>query len=610
LRQLADIRVGDAVFTGTVFATKDPADCSFAVVDEQMRPVSGVARPSPPREAVDHYLARIKASIANSEGIIPGQVAYIPSHYVQPQLCLWHNPSSEVSIHDLPDTKRLLIVGEPGAGKTSLLRHLALAMIADEEDSSSEESALDRLPVYISLRQWTSPRDIYSALQNTIAAAGGEWVASNLRELAKQGTLVLLLDGLDEVDESSRQKVVQWLVQFGRSYPRTQIIVTTRPHAEGALIRDFTPVTIKPFDSARVRDFAYRRLYRGKSWRQFVSCYRECHDMQHVLGNPLLLSIATYLYRRSDLVPQNSAQLIKDFVTALTDTWDSSRGVKRHYDRELTPERVRNALGRLAFQCLVQGRNAFTTGDATSWLDSRAGDAASRAYLERLREITGLLCMTQADTWTFSHRVFMDYFAANYAVDRAEGVYDLFSKHAEDMTWARTWSHAAGLTSDPDYLCQLYTDRSTSDAAAVAGRAAAVILQSVVMGARTLSHGTSALVSALETCIEEFDARVNVTIDRDREGRETGTGEALLTFAGKVPPADDMNKLGGLIRDLKMTRWTTYGEDVQRRIQQSSNDTVAALALLFEVKGTMIVRTDESSVRIAWEPESPEMPFE
>jgi hypothetical protein len=575
-----------------------------------MRPLGGVERPQAPREALDDYLARLKIVLSNSEAIVPEQIGYIPSQYVMPQLCIWHSPYSEMDIHELQDSMRILIVGEPGAGKTTLLRHIGLSTMAYEEDSSFELPTMGRVPIYISLRNWTKLRDVNSALKNTISSVGGDWISSNLRELATVGCLVFMFDGLDELSYSVRQKVVDWLIHFGQSYPKAQIIVTTRPYVKGVMINGFKAITIKHFDTNRVRDFAYKRLYGEKSWKQFVSCYRECHDLQSVLGNPLMLSIAIYLYKRSNLIPQNSAQLLKDFVMALTDTWDSSRGIKRHYDRDFTPERVRNTLGRLAFQCKVKGRNTFTAEEATSWVEQDLKGSEATSYFERLREITGLLCIEQNDKWSFSHRVFMDYFAANYAIDRAEGVKDLFSKHSNDSTWRKTWERAAGLTSDPDYLFRLYTETEGIATTAIGQRAAAVMLESVVMGAKTLNHGTRSLVSALNSSFNKLNVITETTIDRDVDGRETGTGEMRLTFGKGAPSKREIAQLSKLIRTIKMIRWTAYSEEVESSLRRCKNHEVASLALLLQVKGTIVVRTNESFVRISWEPESPEMPYE
>src|SRR5262249_31165647 len=95
--------------------------------------------------------------------------------------------------------RRLLVLGEPGSGKTKTLLELARDLIVEAEGDESKP-----VPVVLNLATW-----------GQVETRMTEWIAGELagkygapRKLAKRwlehGGLVLLLDGLDEVDAGRR----------------------------------------------------------------------------------------------------------------------------------------------------------------------------------------------------------------------------------------------------------------------------------------------------------------------------------------------------------------------------------------------------------------------
>jgi predicted NACHT family NTPase len=140
--------------------------------------------------------------------------------------------------------RRILIVAEPGYGKSTLLRYLTLTYA-----SRLRQEMRPLLPVLLRYR------DIYSLLQspsqpNTeakifppLAAVIALWF-QRLPELATlelseawfkmrldQGHCLILLDGLDEVPKDLRREVSEWTDRQMRAHQNCQFIVTSRPHA-------------------------------------------------------------------------------------------------------------------------------------------------------------------------------------------------------------------------------------------------------------------------------------------------------------------------------------------------------------------------------------------
>lgn len=103
---------------------------------------------------------------------------------------------------------KLIILGKPGSGKTTFLKHLAV-------DCSRGKFQPDLLPVLIELRQIRSTNwQLINAISEQIG------LSQNYTEiLLQQGRLLILMDGLDEVPTDKLRRNVQEQVQsFSRRF--------------------------------------------------------------------------------------------------------------------------------------------------------------------------------------------------------------------------------------------------------------------------------------------------------------------------------------------------------------------------------------------------------
>ncbi len=140
---------------------------------------------------------------------------------------------------------KLVLKGAPGAGKSTLVRYIALCLAGEALGEGQTNAALlaeqgwqlsALLPVHVILRDYAA-RGL-PAKQNL-----WQFITSELQEgelprcvapleahLKTQGGL-LLLDGLDEVPEPNerREALQKAIEQFERDFPKVRILVTTRP---------------------------------------------------------------------------------------------------------------------------------------------------------------------------------------------------------------------------------------------------------------------------------------------------------------------------------------------------------------------------------------------
>ncbi len=211
----------------------------------------------------------------------------------------------------------LLILGEPGAGKTTLMVELA-AQLAER----AERDASQPLPLYLPLSTWAIRKRPLN-----------EWVVEQLDRLYKiapeigrrllereRPEALLLLDGLDEMARhDSRSACVREINRFSAEYPLA-IVVSSR-RAEYAALRPplelETAVLVRPLAPALV--LARLQAYDAKGVLALVD---EDPSILELLTSPLLLSMLTLAYagRDADEIPLRGppedrlSTLIHDYV--------------------------------------------------------------------------------------------------------------------------------------------------------------------------------------------------------------------------------------------------------------------------------------------------------
>lgn len=268
-------------------------------------------------------------------------------------------------------TGRLVVLGEPGSGKTILVMRLVLDLLARRTSGGP-------VPVLVSAASWDpTTQDLHGwlARQLTISytaltppAQSGAAGSSRIRALLGAGLILPILDGLDEIPDGIRGPAITRINDAMRPGERLVMTCRSAPFQDAVRPAQGPPVTVRgaagvelcPLDANAVASYllADVGVTEGETrWAPVVADLRMPTPLARTLSSPLMVGLARAIYNPR---PGESAVTLPDPVELCT--LPDTVAIEAHLLSAFIPAAYRSHAGQPG------RRRDWSTAQAESWL--------------------------------------------------------------------------------------------------------------------------------------------------------------------------------------------------------------------------------------------------
>lgn len=375
-------------------------------------------------------------------------------------------PRSIVDVVAEGDGKALVILGDPGCGKSTLMQLLALRAARDGRLGAAGrvlagEGNGGLLPILVRLAAYDAHlKECENAPLRAFLSR--YWVTKEqfsgaepvIERALREGRALVLLDGLDEVTSLERRDFVASQVEglIRTAPPGNRFVITSRfvGYRQAPLSQDFEHLSMLDFGEREIEIFLRQwceaiekrvaedtsELAQAAARREREELFHEIKQTPHLMElakNPLQLSMLALLRRHHGPLPTQQVKVFDAFTRMLLESRPIKRSRGARQDRVLhcsvstlrshlralalwmhqhcasRTARRQELIGQLEKECLQ--REAEDAQNPTRKEKARAEEHALNVLFD-LREITGIVIERGHDAFGFAHLTYQEFFVA------------------------------------------------------------------------------------------------------------------------------------------------------------------------------------------------------
>ncbi|MCU0537429.1 MAG: NACHT domain-containing NTPase [Hydrococcus sp. Prado102] len=416
--------------------------------------------------------------------------------------------------------KKLIVLGKPGAGKTTFLKYLAI-------QCNQGKFKPNLIPIFIPLKYFAEALDRPTLLEYIARQFSTCGVTEEqIQELLKQNSALILLDGLDEVREEDWERTIKEIRDISRQFYDNYFIITCRIAAKEYIFDKFNEVEVADFDDQQIEIFI-KNWFRNKSVKaeNFLKYLKVNNRCYQLAVTPLLLTLFCLVFEDAGYLPANRSELYQEALDVLLKKWDAKKGIQRDLVyKQLSLQRKNDLLSQIALITFEKKKYLFTQKEAEQYIadyiknlpdaesDWETLQLDSEAVLRSIEAQHGLLIERAKGIYSFSHLTLHEYFAAREIVIRKrpqKEVLEQLVKHATEKRWREVFLLATEM-SQPDASMLLTTMKQYIDGMLAKNKKLQKFLSYVT------EVSTSGQLPVKPAAIRAFYFDIDFDIDRER----------------------------------------------------------------------------------------------
>jgi len=321
---------------------------------------------------------------------------------------------------------RIIVSGIGGMGKSTLMRYLFLTCIEEKY----------ALPLLVEFREFEkkfkkNSNYHFEEYLYDYTQLYGLNISKEVFDFAlKQGNVILLLDGFDELDRNTAGFLETEIKEFSIKYDNCKIVVSSRPSVEFQNWHSFIETDICTLTKSQSISLINKLDLDDQNLKeQFITVLEgNLYDTYTEFASvPLLLTIMLVTYKDNASIPKNLHDFYDKAFNTLFYQHDASKG---SYQREiicnLNREGFRDVLTFFSFNSYYNNDYDFTEEELLIYLSNSLkklgyGEIDPIKYLNDLEKSVCLL-IKEGSQFKFIHRSFQEYFAALFLTNQDDEV--------------------------------------------------------------------------------------------------------------------------------------------------------------------------------------------
>ncbi len=351
------------------------------------------------------------------------------------------------------DKQYLMVLGGPGAGKSTFLRRMGLEALKGNKGTYQS----GYIPVFVDLKVFNKGEiNIEKTIAEEFRICGFPSPEESTQKLLQQGKLLVLLDGLDEVATDRMNEAISQIQNFVDAHKQNRYIASCRVAAYRHSFRLFTDVAMADFDDAQIKQFIDNWFRREPDIAE--DCWQKLNSDEHTAAKeltqtPLLLTLVCLLYERSRKFPTNRSTLYERALRVLLEEWAAEKGIPQDdLYKGLDTKRKEMMLAEIAHDGFQQNRLFSTRREIADQIEQLLREilpdekGVNGSTVLRTIEVQHGILVERADgIYSFSHLTLQEYLTAQHIDDQRQ-IETLVTKHLTESRWKDVFILVAGLT--------------------------------------------------------------------------------------------------------------------------------------------------------------------
>ncbi len=407
------------------------------------------------------------------------------------------------AIETISNNKKLVLLGDPGSGKTTLINYLTLCLGVKYWEGGAKlinqislPSNLNRLiPIKIILRDFAwdlpetltepSPDLLWKFFTKQLERQNLSFAINHLHDELENGKVLISFDGLDEVQSINKRAFIRDVVEsFVKRYPDNYYLVTCRTFSYQPPSQSEEPdLRLKNWTTAEICSFNLEKVNQFiLGWHnelERINDFSESHieklqysllqavqrpDLWPLAINPLLLTVMALVHTHRGHLPETRALLYEETIDILLWRWEQikTKGDGGDYllkkllndaNREVVD--LKRTLWEVAYSVHSENTNLSQSdklADITQYnlikafakLHPNKSQDWALEIIKIIKLRAGLLIERAPEIFSFPHRTFQEYLAGSFIASQND-----FAKSSSlliDLTdyWRQTILLAVG----------------------------------------------------------------------------------------------------------------------------------------------------------------------